>query len=149
MPKTYRHETIIALPRETLFAVMTDINNWPKWDLDLVAATHDGTALRPGSGFSITPKGNKPVAMTVEAIEAPGLFVDQAKLPLGCIRGVHRLEAVPGGTRLIHEVSTSGPLAWLWDRIITRDIGAGLAEQAARLAAYGIGISSASKSGPP
>ena len=72
MPKTYRHETIIALPRETLFAVMTDINNWPKWDLDLVAATHDGTALRPGSGFSITPKGNKPVAMTVEAIEARG-----------------------------------------------------------------------------
>ena len=136
MPKTYRHATIINLPREALFAVMTDINNWPKWDLDLVAATHDGAPLRPGSGFSITPKGNKPVAMSVEAIEAPGLFVDQAKLPLGCIRGVHRLEAMPEGTRLIHEVSTSGPLAWLWDRVITRDIGAGLAEQAARLGAY-------------
>lgn len=149
MSKTYRHETIINLPREALFAVMTDIANWPKWDLDLVATGHDGSALRPGSKFSITPKGNKAVAMTVEAIEGPGLFVDRAKLPLGCIRGVHRLEAVPGGTRLIHEVSTSGPLAWLWDRIITRDIGAGLAEQAARLAAYGIGISSASKSGPP
>ena len=149
MPKTYRHETIIPLPREALFALMTDINNWPKWDLDLVAAAHDGAPLRPGSCFSITPKGNKPVAMTVEAIDAPALFVDQAKLPLGCIRGVHRLEDVPGGTRLVHEVSTSGPLAWLWDKIITRDIGAGLAEQAARLAAYGIGISSASKSGPP
>lgn len=136
MPKTYRHETIIPFPREAVFAVMTDINNWPQWDLDLAAAAHDGSPLRPGSGFSITPKGNKPVAMRVEAIAAPGLFVDQAKLPGGCIRGVHRLESVPGGTRLIHEVSTSGPLAWLWDRIITRDIGAGLAEQAARLGAY-------------
>ena len=135
MPKTYRHETIINLPREALFAAMTDINNWPHWDLDLAATAHDGTALRPGSRFTITPKGNKAVAMTVEAIESPALFIDQAKLPLGCIRGVHRLEAVPGGTRLIHEVSTTGALAWLGDRIITRNIRAGLAEKAARLAA--------------
>ena len=149
MTKTYRHETIINLPREAVFAVLTDIANWPKWDLDLVATELDGAVLRAGSRFSITPKGTKAVAMTVEAIESPALFIDRATLPLGCIRGVHRLEAVPGGTRLIHEVSTSGALAWLWDRIITRGIGAGLAEQAARLAAYGIGISSASKSGPP
>ena len=149
MPKTYRHEAFIPLPPACVFAVLTDIAHWPDWDLDLVATRYDGETLRAGSRFSITPKGAGPVAMRVAALEAPTLFVDQASLPLASIHGVHRLLPTEGGTRLIHEVTTTGLLAFLWDRIVTRNIGAGLAVQAARLRDYAVGISSTSKSGPP
>ena len=149
MPKTYRHELFIPLPAETLFAAMTDIASWPAWDVDLVATSAPTEALRPGSKFSITPKGAGAVAMEIEDIQAPTLFIDRAKLPLGMIRGTHELRPVEGGTLLVHAVETRGPLGFFWDRVITRKIGAGLAEQAAALARYATGISSASKSGPP
>ena len=149
MPKTYRHELFIPLPAEPIFAAMTDIANWPAWDVDLVATVAPAEPLRAGSKFSITPKGAGVVKMEIESIQAPSVFIDRARLPLGVIRGTHELHAADGGTMLAHSVETRGLLGFFWDRVITRKIGAGLAEQAAALARYATGISSASKSGPP
>ncbi|HEY8016247.1 MAG TPA: hypothetical protein VIE35_10465, partial [Dongiaceae bacterium] len=86
-------------------------------------------------------KDGSRAALTVEALEPPALFVDRAKLPLA--RMVSRHELLPaedGRTRLRHVIQISGPLAWLWDRLVARKIAAGLPRQAERMAAYARGL---------
>jgi hypothetical protein len=77
----------------------------------------------------------------VEALEPPALFVDRAKLPLAWMVSRHELLPAEGGrTRLRHVIETSGPLGWLWDRLVARKIAAGLPRQAERMAGHARGL---------
>jgi hypothetical protein len=137
MPHRHVHETLAETTPDRLYAAIADIRRWPEWDDDLASTHHDGSPLRPGSRFALTPKGGRRVAMRIEALEPPHLFVDAADLPLGCIRHAHEFIAAPGGRTLIrHTIEVSGPLALLWDRLIARKLAAGLDEQAPRLVAF-------------
>ncbi len=137
MPYRHVHEILLECDRDRLFRALTEIRRWPEWDEELAAAIHDGSSLTPGSRFTLTPKGGKPVALTVEACEPPRLFADLARLPLVRMTSRHELESVAEGrTRLRHVIETSGPLAWLWDRLVARKIAAGLETQARAMAAF-------------
>ena len=132
----HTHETLVDLAPERLFAAITAIRRWPEWDDELAAAEHDGTPLRPGSRFALTPKSGRRVPMRVERVSPPTLFVDAADLPLGCLRNTH--EFVPTGRRTLirHTVEVTGPLAFVWDRLIARKLAAGLDAQTPRFVAF-------------
>jgi uncharacterized protein YndB with AHSA1/START domain len=134
--RRYVHEAVVDLPPERLFAAITDVRRWPEWDAELASTEQDGTPLRPGSRFTLKPKGGPRVAMTVDAIEAPTLFVDVAHLPLARMRTAHNFERLPNGTRVRVTIETTGPLAFLWDRLVARKQAAGAAEQTRRFAEF-------------
>ena len=141
MPR-HIHEFILDIDRDRLFQALADLKRWPEWDDDIKAVEHEG-APSAGTRFTLQLKDGSAVTLTVEAIEPPAIFVDQAKLPLARMLSRHELlPAEGGGTRLRHVITLSGPLAWLWDRLVARKIVEGLPRQTERMAAYARGLAS-------
>lgn len=136
MPRRYVYETVVDVAPKLLFAAITDIRRWPEWDAELASTEQEASLLQPGSRFTLTPKGGPRVAMTVDAIEAPTLFADVARLPLARMRTAHAFERLPHGTRIRVTIETTGLLAFLWDRLVARKQAAGAAEQTQRFAGF-------------
>jgi len=135
MPR-HIHEFTLDIDRDRLFRALADLKRWPEWDDDIRAVELEGVPAA-GSHFTLHLKDGSAVALMVEAIEPPSTFVDQAKLPLARMQSRHELlPAEGGGTRLRHVITLSGPLAWLWDRLVARKIVQGLPRQTERMAAY-------------
>src|SRR6516162_3458904 len=135
MPR-HIHEFTLDIDRHRLFRALADLKRWPEWDDDIEAVEDEG-APDAGSRFTLRLKDGSAVTLTVAAIEPPSIFVDQAKLPLARMQSRHELLPSEGGvTRLRHVITLSGPLAWLWDRLVARKIVQGLPRQTERMAAY-------------
>ncbi len=131
----YHYETVIPTPASKLYSAITDIANWPRWDDELESTTHDG-ALTPGSRFSLKPKGGPNVQLTIEAAEPCSVFRDVAHLPLAKMTTTHEFQPAEGGTRVRVRIDVSGPLGFLWDRIVARKQAQGLQAQTRALARF-------------
>jgi len=135
MPR-HIHEFTLDIDRDRLFQALADLKRWPEWDDDIKAVEHEG-APEAGTRFTLHLKDGSAVTLTVEAIEPPAIFVDQAKLPLARMLSRHELlPEADGRTRLRHVITLTGPLAWLWDRLVARKVVEGLPRQTERMAAY-------------
>jgi len=140
MPRAHIHEFLLDIDRDRLFRALADLKRWPEWDDDILSVDCEGPP-RAGSRFTLRLKDGSAAELTVEALERPSLFVDRAKLPLAWMVSRHELLPAEGGrTRLRHVIETSGPLGWLWDRLVARKIAAGLPRQAERMAGYARGL---------
>jgi uncharacterized protein YndB with AHSA1/START domain len=134
--RRYQHEVIVPTPPEKLFRTLADVSHWPAWDEGLETVEHDGR-VAPGATFVLKPRGGPRVPMTIEVAEAPHRFVDVAHLPLARMRTIHELApAAAGGTSVRVIIEVSGPLAFLWDRLVAREQAAGVVAQTHALAAY-------------
>jgi hypothetical protein len=138
MTRRYQSESTVAAGAADLYRALTDLRHWPAWDPGLESVEpEDDAAIAAGSRFVLKPRGGPRVRMRVEVAEASRRFVDVAQLPLARMRTAHDLEAVPGGgTRVRVSIEVSGPLAWLWDRVIARGQAAAATAQTEALAAY-------------
>lgn len=117
--KRYHYETTTTLPAEALYAAMSDVTRWPEWDAGLASVTSDGPATR-GAAFVLTPKGGPRVTLHVTEAEPGRVFTDIARLPLGRMQTEHRYTALGDLTRVELIITVSGPLGFLWDRLIAR-----------------------------
>jgi hypothetical protein len=139
MPR-HSHDFVLDIDRDRLFRALADLERWPEWDDDIRAVALEG-APAPGRRFILHLKDGSAVTLTIEAFEPPAVFIDRAKLPLACMLSRHELLPEAGGrTRLRHVITLTGPLAWLWDRLVARKIVEGLPRQTARMAAYARGL---------
>jgi Polyketide cyclase / dehydrase and lipid transport len=127
--KTYRHETTTTLPAHALYRAITAIERWPEWDHELARTEHK-SAVAAGSPFMLQPKGGPRVKMEITAADEPRRFADVAHLPLAKMRTDHVFEEGDGETRMILTIVVSGPLAFLWDRVIARKQAAGAEDHA-------------------
>lgn len=135
MPR-HSHETEIDLAPETLYRAISDVSTWPDWDPELEWVRIDGAA-RAGAEFALRPKGGPNVAMIVTEAESPSRFTDVARMPLARMRTSHVYSDIGGGrTRIRIEIETTGPLAWLWDRLVARKQAEGLPESTRAFVAY-------------
>ncbi len=133
--KTYRFETITALPASALYSTITAIERWPEWDHELDCTEHKGM-MAAGSLFMLRPKGGPKVKMEITAADEPRRFSDMAHLPLAKMRTDHLFEEKNGATLMTLIITISGPLAFFWDHIIARKQAAGSAEHAKAFFAY-------------
>jgi hypothetical protein len=118
---TFTHETTTHLPPERLHAALAAIARWPEWDPGLEWTAIDGPAI-VGAPFRLKPRGGPVVKLNVEAADAPRHFADVAHLPLAKMRTAHWFEPLPeGGTRFKVTITVTGPLGFLWTRLVARE----------------------------
>ncbi len=122
--KTYTSEAVSHLKPDVLYRAISAIERWPEWGDDLEWTRLSGPA-EVGARFTLKPKGGPEIKLEVTAASAPHEFADIAHLPLASMRTSHRFIAEGTGTRMIVTISVSGPLGFLWDRIIARKQGGG------------------------
>lgn len=129
-----QYETITDVPAETLFRVITDINNWSKWDDGLEFTKLEGVA-KQGAPFILKPKGGPNVKMTIDEIK-PYRLVDTAHLFGAKMRTSHEYVQSDNQTNIRFSVEVWGPLGFFWRKIVGENQIKGAAAQTAALISH-------------
>ncbi len=126
-------ETTTASPGE-VWALWEDVPGWTRWDEGLDSISLDGP-FAEGTPGKIKPSGGPGLRFALIHVDPQRAFTDETRLPLCRLRFAHVLEQTPDGqTTITVRVSFHGLLSPLFQRVIGKDIAAGLAGQVERLA---------------
>jgi len=99
-----------------LYRAITDVNNWSKWDTGLEYTRLEGD-VKPGAAFVLKPKGGPKVQMTIDEVR-PYVLVDTAHLLGAKMRTTHEYVAAGGQTTIRFAIEVSGPLGFLWRKVV-------------------------------
>ncbi len=118
--KTYS-KVFQGINREDIWRVWTDVNSWPKWQNDLDDCKMEGS-FSVGNHFLLKPKGVKAVKIVLTKIEEGRGFTDCTKFPLAKMYDNHEMEETPQGLKLTHTLVVTGPLQWLWVKLVAKNV---------------------------
>ena len=132
--QSYEIEVEGVSPQQ-IWQVWADINRWHEWDNGIeYAKTTD--AFQKGCRFELKPKGGPKV--TIEIIDArPNEgFIDLTRFPLAKMYGHHEVRVVsPGRICLRTTMKVTGPLGFLWRRLVAQKIADELPKDTASIIA--------------
>lgn len=111
---SYEMETNV--PAGALYRAIIDINGWTRWDEGLEFTRLDGEA-RPGTRFVLKPRGGPTIRMSIDEVR-PNLLVDTAHLFGAKMTTAHEYLEREGVTTIRFSIRMSGPLAFLWRRVV-------------------------------
>ena len=118
--RTYS-KTFKNLKKETIWQIWTDINNWPKWHGDLEYCKLEG-AFVAGNHFMLKPKGVKAFKIALTHIEEGWKFTDCTPFFGAKMYDTHELEETPDGLRLTNTLVVTGPLKFLWIKLVAQNV---------------------------
>lgn len=125
----------IGVAPPEIYAIYRDVANWPAWDPDTrLARLHGPFAL--GTTGELVPAKGRPVVMQITALEPDRAFTVEARVPGFRMRFEHELTPVTEGTEVLHRVSFSGPLAFIFGRVVGEPLRRGLPATLAGLKQY-------------
>jgi uncharacterized membrane protein len=132
---TYESSTSIEAPVETVWRVLSDVLQWPKW-LPTVSRVEplNGKSLRVGSRFVVHQPKLRPATWTVSEIDEPHRFVWVARSPgiqLVAEHGVN--QDSPATCRVVLRFSFGGILGGIIGRVFSAVTRRYLAQEAASL----------------
>ena len=106
---THEHTAETALAPETIWTVLKDIDNWPRWDTSMETVTLEGP-FKVGARVTMTPTGQEPITSVITAITENEFYADETDLGDVILRFSHTLtRRADGGTRITHRLEITGP----------------------------------------
>ena len=108
---------LVQAPPAAVFACWADAAGWARWDPDVKAASMEGP-FTVGTTGRITPREGPTMAIRLTRVAPDRAFDAEARLPLCTMRFEHWLEPRGPETLVTHRVAFSGPLAFLFRRLI-------------------------------
>lgn len=132
-PATAEDETLIQADPETVFSVISVLDEWPSWNPDVKWVKPEGP-IRPGTAFR-WKAGPSTITSTLEEVERPRA-IGWTGRTMG-IRAVHvfRFEAQDGGTRAYSAESFDGLIPRMLRGYSRRTLEKGIRSILARLKA--------------
>ncbi|ATG35852.1 MULTISPECIES: SRPBCC family protein [Phaeobacter] len=122
---TITHSISISTPQSAVFALYENVASWPAWDCETEAVFLPDGLHRGSTGWLKPRKGPKARVRVAEVL--PGRsFTMEGQLPLCRMHFGHDLRGDGQGTTATHWVRFSGPLGFLFRRLIGREIDATL-----------------------
>jgi hypothetical protein len=96
-------EQTTATP-DKIWALWSDVNNWPQWDLGLEACRlHDAFAV--GNKFTLRPRGSgQDITAELQVVEPNRRFSDSTQLPFGRLQASHEIDTASGTTTVTHTI---------------------------------------------
>lgn len=135
MTKIAAAQTTSKAPPSALFARWADMATWPEWNSDIEWVRLDG-AFAEGSTGVLKPKGGPKVKFVIERLVPDREFVDVSKLLGARLTFAHHTAIrADGGSTVDVEITITGPLGWLWTRILGKGLKASAQPDLERLAA--------------
>lgn len=121
-------KTYAGITREEVWAAWCDVNNWAAWDADLEFASLTGP-FEAGANFVLKPKGGPQVKITLTEVVAGVRFTDIASFPLATMHDFHELEETPEGLTIRSRIWVTGPLSWVWRKLVAEGVAASVPVQ--------------------
>lgn len=114
--------------KEQVWAVWSDVNNWPKWDkeLDYCEMTEP---FMEGSHFYLKPKGGPRIKMILSQVIENKRFTDYCNFFLAKMYDLHILEETSEGVRITNTITVIGPLSFLWVKLVGQNVVNSIPEQ--------------------
>jgi hypothetical protein len=113
----FTHSIDIQASAERVYGLYADVTTWPTWD-PAVLEVSLASGLRTGSGGWLRAQGGPRTRIRIHEASAPSSFTVASQLP-GCeMLFGHSLTSVAGGVRATHTLSFTGPLAFLFRRLL-------------------------------
>jgi hypothetical protein len=115
------HVASTASP-SAIFDRWADVATWPQWNADTEWVTLDGAFTQGGTGV-LKPKGGPNVKFVIEKLTETE-FVDVSRLMGARLTFSHVVTPTTDGCDVDVAITMSGPLAWLWNRILGKGLAA-------------------------
>ncbi len=125
--KTYS-KTYESIKPETIWKIWTDVNNWPKWHGDLDYCKLEGE-FKVGNFFMLKPKGVSPVKILLTEIIEGHYFTDCTKFWGAKMYDTHSMEQTPEGLKLTNKMVVTGPLKWVWIKLVAQHVADSVPEE--------------------
>lgn len=103
----FSHTRLTAASPARIWAIWTDVGQWPTWDIALKQATLAGPFAVGTRGTVVPDKGLK-ATFELVAVEPGRSYTLRTKLPLGALYVKRTLGQAEGQTQFTHEVWFSG-----------------------------------------
>lgn len=107
--------------KEAIWRLWADINNWPTWHGDLDYCKLEGP-FEVGSHFMLKPKGIKAVKILLTDIRPGKQFTDCTSFFGAKMTDTHTLEETSEGLKLSNTLCVTGPLKWLWVKLVAQNV---------------------------
>ena len=111
--------------KEQMWKLFADVNNWYSWDTGIEYAKMEGP-FEKGNNFTLKPKGGPKVKIQLLETIENRKFVDCTTFPLAKMTGTHTFEDTSNGLKITTTMTVTGPLAFLWTKIVAQKIVDGL-----------------------
>ena len=115
------HAAATASP-SAIFERWADVATWPQWNADTEWVRLDGTFTQGGTGV-LKPKGGPKVKFVIEKLTDTE-FVDVSRLAGARLTFSHVVTPTPDGCVIDVAIAMTGPLGWLWKRILGKGLAA-------------------------
>lgn len=121
-------KTYTGLDKEKVWAIWTDVNNWPSWHGDLDYCKLEGD-FAVGSFFMLKPKGAPAVKITLTEIIEGREFTDCTRFVGAKMYDTHRMKETKEGLCLSNKLVITGPLKWLWIMLVAKKVADSVPEE--------------------
>jgi len=121
-------KTFQGVTKEAIWQIWTDINQWPKWHGDLEECKLEGP-FAVGNHFMLKPKGMGAVKIMLTEINEGRNFTDCTSFPGAKMYDTHGMEETPEGLKLTNKLVVTGPLKWLWVKLVAQHIADTISEE--------------------
>lgn len=119
---------------ERIFALWSDVNNWASYDHGIEWAKLT-EPFNTGARYSIKPKGGPSLKARILLVEPGSRFVDVSYLFGAKLTFDHSIVQKAGVASVSVVMSLTGPLSWLWVKILGKNQQADLEQATANLIA--------------
>ncbi|MBX9743157.1 MAG: SRPBCC family protein [Chthoniobacterales bacterium] len=117
-----------GVSKEIVWQILTDINHWPKWHGDLDDCKLEGT-FAVGNYFMLKPKGMRPVKIVLTDIQEGCSFTDCTTFFGARMYDTHAMEITTEGLRITNTLMVTGPLKWLWVKLVAQHVADTIEEE--------------------
>jgi len=118
--RTYS-KTFKNISKGIIWKLWTDVNNWHQWHGDLDYCKLEAPFV-VGNHFMLKPKGVKPVKIMLTEVEEGRKFTDCTTFFGAKMIDTHKMEETPDGLRLTNTLVVTGPLKWLWIKLVAQNV---------------------------
>lgn len=114
-------KTFKDVNRDQIWCVLKDVNSWHEWHGDLEYCTLKGE-FAVGNYFTLKPKGAPAVKVFLTEINEGRGFTDCTNFFGAKMYNTHVLEDTEAGLKLTDTVVVTGPLRWLWIKLVAQNV---------------------------
>lgn len=124
-----------GVQKEHIWQAWSDVNNWPKWDGELEYCDLQGEFVQ-GEQFILKPAGGPKVKITLSEVCRNEKFTDYCKFFGATMYDAHELRDEPEGLRITNTITVTGPLAFLWARLVVKKVAESVPVQTDSLVSF-------------
>lgn len=110
-----------GVKKTAIWRLWADVVNQPAWDKELEYCKI-ARGFEKGNSFILKPVGGPNVKITLSEVVLNERFTDYCKFFGATMHDDHQLEETAGGLRIISTITVTGPLSFIWVKLVAKNV---------------------------